>query len=136
MTTPSKQAASSADSANVNDEPARRGFLFQAVTVVVSAIVFLFAPAAGLLVVLDPLFKRGKAGEKKMYRVATLEAVPDDGLPRLFPIIADRKDAWTLDHDARIGAVYLRRLPGETTVEALSTVCPHAGCFVGYAAQR
>jgi Rieske Fe-S protein len=85
-----------------------------------------------LAVLLDPL-RRGKASEAANFiRVASLEAVPDDGRPRLFPVITEVTDAWTYSPSERVGAVYLRRLPGEKVVHALNVVCPHAGCFVGF----
>ena len=64
-------------------------------------------------------------------RVTTLDSIPNDGLPRKFPIIASRTDAWNKFPDAPIGAIYLRRT-GEKKVEALNVVCPHAGCFVDF----
>jgi Rieske Fe-S protein len=57
--------------------------------------------------------------------------VPDDGLPREFPVIAERVDAWNRSIEP-IGAVYLRRQPGQTKIECLTATCPHAGCFVNY----
>ena len=90
---------------------------------------------AGLAVVLDPL-RRGRGGGKsEPVRVTTLDAVPEDGTPRQFPVIADRIDAWNRFPNEPIGAVYLRRLE-EGKVQALSAICPHLGCFVGYDADR
>ena len=43
-------------------------------------------------------------------------------------MITERVDAWTRSIEP-IGAVYLRRT-GETEVQALQVVCPHAGCTV------
>jgi Rieske Fe-S protein len=61
-------------------------------------------------------------------------AVPDDGVPRQFPIVAQHVDAWNRSLEP-IGAVYLRRQPGETKIECLTATCPHAGCFVNFDAQ-
>jgi Rieske Fe-S protein len=83
---------------------------------------------AGLWAFLDPL--RRTRGAASFLSVADLAAIPDDGLPRQFPVIADRVDAWTGYAAEPIGAVYLRRAKGSATVEALSATCPHAGCFV------
>ena len=38
---------------------------------------------------------------------------------------------WAKSPAVPVGAVYLRRT-GERSVEALQTLCPHAGCFVDY----
>jgi hypothetical protein len=48
--------------------------------------------AAGLLTLLDPL--RRKAGISGFVHVTSLSALPEDGTPRRFPVIADRVDAW------------------------------------------
>jgi Rieske Fe-S protein len=82
-------------------------------------------------VVLDPL-RRGTAGAAPV-KVATLDALPADGVPRKFPVIAARRDAWTGQPAAPVGAVYLRRT-GEREITALNVVCPHAGCFVDWQA--
>ena len=61
--------------------------------------------------------------------------MPADGIPRKFAVIADRVDAWNKFPQVPIGAVYLRRT-GDQTVEALNVVCPHAGGFVDYIAEK
>src|SRR5262249_50095213 len=68
-------------------------------------------------------------------KVTTLDALPADGVPRKFPVIAAKSDAWSKFPDAPIGAVYLRRTKDDK-VEALNAVCPHAGCFVDFSAER
>lgn len=89
---------------------------------------------AGVAMAFDPLARKsaGSAGGMKV-RVATLENLPDDGIPRRFPILASHNDAWTKTPMAPVGAVYLVRTK-ETpkTVKAYNVVCPHAGCFVEY----
>jgi menaquinol-cytochrome c reductase iron-sulfur subunit len=57
--------------------------------------------------------------------------LPPDGVPRKFPVLADRTDAWNKYLNVPIGAVYLRRTSADK-VEALNVVCPHAGCFVDF----
>jgi menaquinol-cytochrome c reductase iron-sulfur subunit len=89
----------------------------------------------GLAAVFDPLRRGRGRGSGEYLRLTTLSAVPDDGVPRQFPVVAAQRDAWTFSPDERIGAVYLRRLPGQQSVEAFNVVCPHAGCFVGYDAE-
>ena len=64
-----------------------------------------------------------------------LEVLPADGVPRKFPILADKTDAWNKYPNTPVGAVYLRRT-GERAVQALNVVCPHTGCFVDYRAER
>jgi len=47
--------------------------------------------AAGLMVLIDPL--RRKSGASGAIKITTLEALPDDGVPRRFPVIAAKTDA-------------------------------------------
>ena len=108
----------------------RRGF--------VALLLGLFALAAPLFIgvfsYLNPLRQKGQAG--RFFRIATLDALPDDGTPRKFPVIADRKDAWTIFPNEPIGSVFLRKTGGPTDkadgVEAFCVICPHAGCFICY----
>ena len=88
---------------------------------------------AGFWSFLSPLFSRAKSPQ---VRVALLDQVPADGLPHLFPVVADRQDAWTHYEAQKIGAVYLIRQPGENKPIALTAKCPHAGCSIGYAADE
>jgi menaquinol-cytochrome c reductase iron-sulfur subunit len=107
----------------------RRGFLkrFFAgfIGVVLGAIPF----GAGVVVFMDPL--RRKAGMGLPVKVTTLDALPADGIPRKFSVVASRVDAWNKFPETPIGAVYLRRTE-DGKVQALNVVCPHAGCFVDY----
>jgi len=106
----------------------RRGFLTGLAAIACGGLATLPAVVAGLWTTLDPLRRRGAAAA--FLPVTDLASVPDDGIPRRFPVVADRVDAWTGFAAEPIGAVYLRRTPGSATVEALSATCPHAGCFV------
>jgi Rieske Fe-S protein len=110
----------------------RRGFLTRTGALVIGALVGLVPAASAVAVLFDPLRRRSGGGT--LIRVAPLSAVPDDGVPRQFPVIAERVDAWNRTREP-VGAVYLRRQPGETRPECLSATCPHAGCFVAYDGQ-
>lgn len=107
----------------------RRGFFTKVAAVVIGGLVALVPAATGLAVFLDPL--RRKAKSASFLPVAPLGAVPDDGIPRQFPVVAEHVDAWNQSTQP-IGAVYLRRLPGQEKPECLTATCPHAGCFVAY----
>jgi Rieske Fe-S protein len=111
---------------------ARRGFLAKLSALLIGAAAGIVPFIVGLAVVVDPLRRGRRQGGGRFVRVATLAAVPDDGVPRQFPVIAAARDAWTYSPNERIGAVYLRRMPGDESVTAFNVVCPHAGCFVGY----
>ncbi len=110
--------------------PRRRRFLTEALAVVIGGFVMVFPFAAGLAPFFDPL--RRTTGGGKHVRVTPLDALPDDGLPHPFTITADMTDAWTLLPNEPIGRVYLIRKQGTQTVRALSAICPHLGCMVGY----
>lgn len=111
-------------------DPPRREFLKEACSIAFGTATVLVPAAAGLAVVCDPLRKQGSATAAKVL-VTTLDALPEDGVPRKFAVISNRVDAWNKFPSAPIGAVYLRRMPGGK-VEALNVVCPHAGCFVDF----
>jgi len=104
---------------------------------VIGAIVGLVPAAAGIVTFLDPVLRRkshGDGSERPYRRVASLTALPEDGTPVQVPVVADLTDAWNREANQPIGAVYLRRV-GQS-VECFNAICPHAGCFVGYAADR
>jgi menaquinol-cytochrome c reductase iron-sulfur subunit len=107
--------------------PERRDFLKQAASIVLGGVTGLVPLAAGLAVFTDPL--RHKATAASLSRVASLDSIPDDGVPRKFTVEANQTDAWNRFPQTPIGAVYLRR-SGDKKVQALNVVCPHAGCFV------
>jgi Rieske Fe-S protein len=113
-------------------EPDRRGFFKKASAVVLGALSVLAPIGAGLAMVIDPLRRKGDGDASRFLRVTTLRSLPDDGVPRKFPVIANRVDAWSKFPATAIGAVYLRREKGKIT--AYNVLCPHAGCFVDYMA--
>lgn len=119
------------DSDSAPSQPERRSFFKEAASILIGAIVTLVPLASGLVVFFDPLRKKSKVGE--FVFVAALTAVPNDGTPRKFSVIAAQKDAWNQLPPSPIGAVYLRRVGNN--VEAFNVVCPHAGCFVDFIAE-
>jgi menaquinol-cytochrome c reductase iron-sulfur subunit len=106
----------------------RRQFLAKALALACGGLATLAPLAAGVWAFLDPLRRRSAAATFRP--VADLTAIPADGVPRRFAVIADRVDAWTGFAAEPVGAVYLRREAGGDAVQALSATCPHAGCFV------
>ena len=113
--------------------PERRDFLKKACAVGAGAVTVLVPLAAGVTVLFDPLRRKTDAGEKML--ITTLEALPKDGTPQKFRIVASRVDAWNKLPNAPIGAIYLRRT-GEKSAEAVNVVCPHAGCFVDFRGEK
>ncbi|MCG8583768.1 MAG: Rieske 2Fe-2S domain-containing protein [Pirellulales bacterium] len=114
------------------EESPRRNFLVSTWAIIIGAIVTVFPFAAGLGVLFDPL--RRKAAKAESIRITTLDALPDDGVPRAFPVIDTRVDAWNLYPPEAIGSVYLKRDAGQAKPVAWTTVCPHLGCAVDFKA--
>ncbi len=121
------------DSAENTTKLQRRDFLTRSSAVIIGAIVGIIPAVSGLLVFLDPLRRKNKSSEGTI-RVTSLRALPSDGKPYKFPVIANRTDAWNKFPEVPVGAVYLRRTGDK--VEALNVVCPHAGCFVDFIPSR
>ena len=116
---------------NERSEPGenRRGFFKQVWAGIIGAILGLVPVAAGVAVFLDPL--RRKALASGAVRVTNLDSLPDDGIPRKFPVLSARVDAWNKFTETAIGAVYVRRT-NDGKIQAFNVVCPHAGCFVDF----
>ena len=110
----------------------RRGFLAKLLAIACGGIATLTPLAAGLWAFFHPLGRRSAAA--RFVPVADLAAIPADGVPRRFPVVTDRMDAWTGYAAEPVGAVWLRREAGSDVVQALSATCPHAGCSVEMAA--
>lgn len=116
----------------------RRNVVAAVAAAIIGGFVGLVPFAAGVATFLDPLLRRKKAAggddARPSIRVASLDALPADGTPVQVPVIDDLTDAWNREPNQPIGAVYLSRHGGQ--VSCFNAICPHAGCFVGYSAER
>lgn len=83
---------------------------------------------------LDPILRKRRSGGRWI-RVAPVSAVPENGTPESFRLVAARRDAWTQQGAEPVGAVYLRRAE-DGSLMALSAECPHAGCFVPFDGEK
>ena len=79
---PSYSPARPADAVATEPPPTRRSLFRSFAAVTIGGLVALFPLAAGLLVFTGPLRRRGASNG--FVRVTTLDAVPDDGVPRRF----------------------------------------------------
>jgi menaquinol-cytochrome c reductase iron-sulfur subunit len=141
---PAAHAAAARRAPSPTPEPPRRNFLAAFLATSIGLIVGIFPLVAGGLVFLDPILKRkpGKTGgdggdkhsDKPLLRVASLNSLPDNGIPTQVPVISDLEDAWNREVNQPIGAVYLVRNGDDVT--CFQAICPHAGCFVGYVSDR
>jgi len=69
----------------------------------------------------------GGASSGVWIKALALDALAE-GVPKRVTLIADHRDAWTLEKQVELGAVWLVRRGA--AVSAWSTVCPHLGCAV------
>ena len=107
----------------------RRGFI-KFLCVFIGTLISVVPFGAGVWSYLNPLAKREGRGGDGFIKVTTLAAIPADGSPAKFSVVADKVDAWNRFTNVSIGAVYLRLVDG--VPRALHTTCPHLGCFVDY----
>src|SRR4051812_3490335 len=77
------------------DPAERRDFIKKSLAVLAGGAVAIVPVAAGVMVATDPLRRHGsEAGE--YLEITRLDALPADGSPRKFQVVADRRDAWNL----------------------------------------
>jgi menaquinol-cytochrome c reductase iron-sulfur subunit len=119
------------------NDPGRRGVLK-----LLSGLLTLGIGAAmglpGLGYFLSPLLgekdgsKGGKTGPGAKVRLGGVDTA---GLkvdqPQRVDVVTDRRDAWTLEENVKLGSVWLVKRQGGK-VDCYSTVCPHLGCAVDY----
>ena len=111
----------------------RRDFCAKACSVAIGGAISLVPAAAGVAVYLDPAVRRNSQASA-LVRVTSLDALPADGTPMMFPVIATRVDAWNRS-TAPVGAVYVRRVDAKKLL-VFNVTCPHAGCAVEFKPEK
>jgi cytochrome b6-f complex iron-sulfur subunit/menaquinol-cytochrome c reductase iron-sulfur subunit len=81
------------------------------------------APAVAFVL---PKHRTGSGG--RWVRTVRLDAL-GEGIPHKVKIVTEERDAWKLERNAELGAVWLVR--NGDAVRALAVVCPHLGCSIG-----
>src|SRR6185437_4429810 len=92
---------------NISKSDSRRDFAKKFFAGLISALLSVPPLFAGLMVLFDPL--RRKSSDSGAVHVTSLDGLPADDIPRKFPIVATRIDAWNTFTRVPVGAVYLRR---------------------------
>ena len=113
-----------------SEDSTRRDFVKACCAIAVGTTAIAVPIGAGLNFASDPI-QRSSSEESGFLKVASLNALPEDGKPRKFAVLADKSDAWNRFLNVPVGAVYLRRTAPQQ-VQALNVICPHAGCAVDY----
>ena len=113
------------------DDPDRRTFLGVA-TCAVGGAAALAVGIPVLRLVAAPVGTTTVTGPSEALDLGPLDRFRVGAEPRKVEIIAPVvKDAWTAARNVVLGAAFLRR-PTADKVIALSAVCPHLGCAVGW----
>ena len=119
--------------ATEDNQGERRGFI-KFLCFVIGGIVSAVPFGAGIWAYINPLTREKGVDGDGFLKITSLDAIPDDGTPAKFSVIADKEDAWNKFKNISVGAIYLRKEAGK--VKALHTVCPHLGCFIDYRATK
>ena len=116
-------------------DPDRRKFLKVATCAVGGGVgLVMAAPVIGLVV--DPAGKTTVTAPTAPLDLGSADRFRIGAPPVKVDVIAPMvKDGWTSARDVVLGAAYIRRT-SPTTVEALSAVCPHLGCAIGFDGQK
>ena len=119
--------------ATEDNQGERRGFI-KFLCIIIGGIVSAVPFGAGIWAYINPLTREKGVDGDGFLKITSLDAIPDDGTPAKFSVIADKEDAWNKFKNISVGAIYLRKEAGK--VKALHTVCPHLGCFIDYRSSK
>lgn len=112
------------------EEIPRRPFFARIAGATIALLAALVGGPLTVAAFLDPLRRRKLKGAGGPQELASVSDLPI-GKPVKLDVVSDRIDAWDRADARVIGAVWLRR-HADGQVTALSAVCPHLGCSVGF----
>lgn len=117
----------------VRDAAPSRRRLFVLGTNVLGGFVTLLVAIPGVKYLFDPLGRKQDAGGFRDLPITLAEL--EIGVPRQFPIVEVRTDAWVKYPPEPVGSVWLVRQPdgAEPRVVAFTSECPHLGCAINLA---
>lgn len=114
-----------------DNDPDRRKFL-KVATCALGGGVGLVAAVPVLRFVIDPATKTTVTTPSEPLDLGNVDRFRVGAPPRRVEVIAPLvKDGWTSARDVVLGAAWIRRTE-PTKIEALSAVCPHLGCAIGW----
>ena len=70
---------------------------------------------------------QGEASAARWIKTVRLDTLTD-GQPKRVALVADHRDAWTMEKQVQLGAAWLVR--SGDAVRAWSVTCPHLGCAI------
>lgn len=105
-------------------DTSRRGAL-KALAVAGGCVAAAVVVVPGAQLVLAPA--RGAAGAARWIKTVRVDLLRE-GTPKRISIIADARDAFMLDKQVELGAVWLVRRGDK--VDAFNVTCPHLGCAI------
>ncbi len=117
----------------------KRRTLLRRICQLISTVCVAIVAYPSIQFIIAPLRKK-KNEESGSKRVAQLSQLKTDQ-PQEFPVIGNRRDAWTVYSNEAIGRVWLvlrndASTPGKAKVDAYSSVCPHLRCAVQMASNK
>jgi menaquinol-cytochrome c reductase iron-sulfur subunit len=109
----------------------RRSWIKGTVGVLLAGLSLSAPVGASVAFFLSPLFKKktNLGAAEGFVKVADMNALPNDGSVKQFPVLADLVDAWNKFPQTPVGAVFLRKMD-DGKIQAFNARCPHLGCFI------
>lgn len=125
------QAQKISQTGSAQDDPSRRGVL-KAASLAIGGVLAAFAAYPIVRYVLFPVGRKTVSGAAEPIDVLEDGQLKAGGAPVKVELVGEGvQNAWAVSDDVRLGAAWVRK--GEDgKVTALSSVCPHLGCAIGF----